>query len=123
MKTAFYAVALGAALVLTASTASVRAEDRDCAVDLKSLCAGIAPGERAHSCVHTVAHQRTLRGLLVKAVEGCMGRQGVRSGHPALLPRRHIWQHFRLHEAASWRDQRPMQGERWRSLPPPPAIR
>jgi hypothetical protein len=44
MKTAFYAVALGAALVLTASTASVRAEERDCAVDIKALCAGVAPG-------------------------------------------------------------------------------
>jgi hypothetical protein len=44
MKTAFYAVALGVALVLTASTASVQAEDRDCTVDLKSLCADIAPG-------------------------------------------------------------------------------
>ena len=32
MKSAFYTVALGAAIVLTASTASVRAEDRDCAV-------------------------------------------------------------------------------------------
>jgi len=45
MRTALYTVALGAALLLTASTASVRAEDRDCTVDLKSMCAGIAPGE------------------------------------------------------------------------------
>jgi Cysteine rich repeat len=44
MKTAFYAGALGAALVIMASTASVQAEERDCAVDIKSLCAGIAPG-------------------------------------------------------------------------------
>ena len=44
MKTAFYTVALGAALLLTASTASVQAEVRDCAVDIKSLCAGIQPG-------------------------------------------------------------------------------
>ena len=44
MRTAFYTVALGAALLLTASTASVRAEDRDCTVDLKSMCAGITPG-------------------------------------------------------------------------------
>ncbi len=36
MKTAFYAFAFGAALVLTASTASVQAEDRDCTVDLKA---------------------------------------------------------------------------------------
>ena len=45
MKTAFWTAALGAALLLTASPASVRAEDRDCTVDLKSMCAGIAPGE------------------------------------------------------------------------------
>jgi hypothetical protein len=52
MKKVFYAVALGAALLLTASTASVQAEDRDCTVDLKSLCAGIAPGGgRVHACI------------------------------------------------------------------------
>ena len=45
MRTAFYAIALGITLTLTASTASVRAEDRDCTVDLKSMCAGITPGE------------------------------------------------------------------------------
>jgi hypothetical protein len=45
MRSAFYTVVLGAAMVLTASTASVRAEDRDCTVDLKSVCADIAPGE------------------------------------------------------------------------------
>ena len=45
MKTVFYAVAFGATLICTASTASVQAEDRDCTVDLKSMCAGIAPGE------------------------------------------------------------------------------
>ena len=45
MKTAFYAFALCSALVLTASTVSVQAEDRDCTVDLKAVCAGIAPGE------------------------------------------------------------------------------
>ena len=45
MKSAFYTVVLGAAMVLTASTASVRAEDRDCTVDLKAVCADIAPGE------------------------------------------------------------------------------
>jgi hypothetical protein len=54
LKTAFYAVALGATLLLTASTASVQAEDRDCTVDLKSLCAGVAPGEgRVHECIES----------------------------------------------------------------------
>ena len=52
MKTAFYAFALCSALVLMASTAPVQAEDRDCAVDLKSLCAGITPGGgRVHACI------------------------------------------------------------------------
>ena len=50
MKTAFYAAALGAALLLTASTASVQAEDRDCTVDLKAVCAGIAPGVNCTQC-------------------------------------------------------------------------
>ena len=52
MKAAFYSLALGAALLVTASTASVRAEDRDCTVDLKALCAGVAPGEgRIQACI------------------------------------------------------------------------
>ena len=51
MKKAFYSLALGAALLLTTSTASVPAEDY-CAVDLKSLCAGITPGGgRVHACI------------------------------------------------------------------------
>jgi len=59
MKTTFYAVALGAALVLTAATASVQAEDRDCTVDLKSMCAGIAPGEgHIRACIQ--AHMSEL---------------------------------------------------------------
>ena len=59
MKTAFYTVALGAALLLTASTASVRAEDRDCTVDLKSMCAGITPGEgHIRACIE--AHMSEL---------------------------------------------------------------
>ena len=59
MKKAFYAVALGAALVLTASTASVQAEDTYCTVDLKSMCAGIAPGEgHIRACIQ--AHMSEL---------------------------------------------------------------
>ena len=110
MKTAFYTVALGAALLLTASTASVRAEDRDCTVDLKSMCAGIAPGEgHIRACIE--AHMSELSvGCSSKVVEGCMGLLGVQRGHPALLPPGDVRQHFRLYEAASWRDQRPMQG-------------
>jgi hypothetical protein len=59
---------------------------------------------------HPGAHERALRGLLIKVVEGCMGLRGVQGGHPALLPSSHVRQHYRLYEAASWRDQRPMQG-------------
>ena len=44
MKKVLYSLALGAALLVTTSAASVQAEERDCAVDIKSLCAGIAPG-------------------------------------------------------------------------------
>ena len=59
MKTAFYTVALGAALLLTASTALVQAEDRDCTVDLKSMCAGVAPGEgHIRACIQ--AHMSEL---------------------------------------------------------------
>ncbi len=86
MKTALYTAALGAALLLTASTAPVQAEVRDCAVDIKSLCAGIPARRRACSRVPAVAHQRTLCRLLVNSVKGCMDRQGVRRGHPPLLP-------------------------------------
>ena len=49
MKTAFYTVALGAALLLTGSrrgrAGRVFTSERDCTVDVKSLCAGVAPGE------------------------------------------------------------------------------
>ena len=111
MRTALYTVALGAALLLTASTASVRAEDRDCTVDLKSLCAGIAPGGGTHSRVYPVAHERTLRGLFDQGLSKAAWDFGrVHRGHPALLPPSHVRQHHRLHEAASRRGQRPMQG-------------
>jgi hypothetical protein len=57
MKTSFYAVAFGAALLLGGS-GGVRAEmitaERDCAVDIKSLCAGITPGGgRVLACVQS----------------------------------------------------------------------
>ena len=59
MRNALYTLALGAALLLMASTASVRAEDRDCTVDLKSMCAGIAPGEgHIRACIQ--AHMSQL---------------------------------------------------------------
>jgi hypothetical protein len=59
MKTATCAIALGAALLLTGSTAAVEARGggggggpQVCAVDLKTLCAGITPGEgRIRACM------------------------------------------------------------------------
>ena len=50
MKTTIYAVALGAALLLTGSwSASAQdlglfATERDCSTDIQSLCAGVKPG-------------------------------------------------------------------------------
>ena len=49
MKTAFYAVALGAALLLMGSVGASAQEglftsERDCATDVQSLCAGVKPG-------------------------------------------------------------------------------
>ena len=52
MKAAFYTLALGAGLFLAASTALVQAEERDCAVDIKNLCAGVTPGGgRVLACI------------------------------------------------------------------------
>ncbi len=58
MKTASIAVALGAALLLSASTVTVNAMGgschlrKTCAVDLDALCAGVTPGEgRARACL------------------------------------------------------------------------
>jgi hypothetical protein len=49
MKTTFYAVALGAALLLTGSMGASAQEglftsERDCTTDVQSLCAGVKPG-------------------------------------------------------------------------------
>src|SRR6516162_1454049 len=50
MKTAFYALALGATLLLTGSWGAsaqglgVFDTQRDCATDIQSLCAGVKPG-------------------------------------------------------------------------------
>ena len=104
--------ALGATLLLSGSTAAVSATphtlSRYCAVDLNSLCAGIKPGEgRIHA--PTVAHQRTLCGVLGKAFQGRLGSKRVPRGYPTFLPPRRLWEHCKLHEAASWRGQRSLQ--------------
>jgi hypothetical protein len=50
MKTMFYAIALGAGLLLTGSWAAsaqglgIFDTQRDCATDIQSLCAGVKPG-------------------------------------------------------------------------------
>ncbi len=49
MRTAFYTVALGAALLLTSTGSSSAQEglftsERDCTTDVSSLCAGVKPG-------------------------------------------------------------------------------
>jgi len=66
MKTVWSAVALGAALLLSASTVAVNAMGgggchlrKTCAVDLDSLCAGVTPGEgRVPACLR--AHMANL---------------------------------------------------------------
>lgn len=69
--------ALGATLLLSGSTAAISATQhtlsRYCAVDLKSLCAGIAPGEgRIHAC----AYSRTSASSLSAARQGFQGPPG-----------------------------------------------
>ena len=66
MKTVWFAVAFGAALLLSASTVAVNAMGggschlrKTCAVDLNSLCAGVRPGEgRIPACLR--AHMANL---------------------------------------------------------------
>ena len=66
MKTVWSAVALGAALLLPASTVAVNAMGgggchlrKTCPVDLDSLCAGVTPGEgRVPACLR--AHMANL---------------------------------------------------------------
>ncbi len=66
MKSASSAVALGAALLLWASTVAVNATGggschlrKTCAVDLDSLCAGVTPGEgRVRACL--MAHMANM---------------------------------------------------------------
>ena len=110
MRTAFYTVALSAALL----THSFDCIGSSGGPGLHSRSQVPVRGYRArrgtHSCVPPGAHQRTLRRLLIQVVEGCMGLRRMPRGHPALLPPGHIRQHFRLHEAASRRGQRPVQG-------------
>ena len=65
MKAAFYAIALGVALLLAGSTVGVKARGgggappQQCAVDLRSLCGGITPGGgRIRACI--MSHMSSL---------------------------------------------------------------
>ena len=116
MKTAFYygrarrSVAAHGFCGRERRTRIVRPRRTGTARSISRPCAREYARRGAHFGLRTVAHQRTFRRLLVKAVEGRMGRLGVPCGHPALLPRCEIWRHRRLHEAASRRGERPVQG-------------
>ena len=56
--------------------------ERDCAVDIKSLCAGVAPGEgRILACLQSHVARRTLRGLFDNSVEGHLDRPAMRRRH------------------------------------------
>ena len=107
MRTALYTVALGAALLLTASTAGGGGSpDRDCTADVRSMCAGIARGGRIRACIQrTSAISRWL-------LASCRRRHGSAeckgtSSTSAPPPRTAT---FRLHETASRRGQRPCRG-------------
>jgi hypothetical protein len=67
--------ALGATLLLSGSTAAVGAAphalSRFCAVDLKSLCAGIAPGEgRIRACLESHISKLSESLILARALHG-----------------------------------------------------
>ena len=115
MRTAFYTVALGAALLLT-GTGSAGAQEglftseRDCTTDVSSLCAGVKPGGGTRSRLFAVPCRRTLRWLFDNSVEGHLDRAAMRRGHSSILPHRHVRQRRRLHETAPRRGQRDLQG-------------
>jgi hypothetical protein len=98
MKAAYYAIALGAALVLAGSTVGVKARGggggppQECAVDLRSLCEGITPGGgRIRACI--MSHMGSLSSAcsaklsratyVAQACEADVTRfcGGVKSGH------------------------------------------
>ena len=118
MRTAFYTVALGAALLLTGTGSAgaqeglgLFATERDCTTDLQSLCAGVRARRRTHSRLFAVAcrGRRPLRRLFDNSVEGHLDRPAMRRRHSAILPKRHIRQRRRLHETASRPGERPLQ--------------
>ena len=117
MKTVWFAVAFGAAVLLSASTVAVNAMGggschlpKTCAVDLNSLCASVPVGDgRLPACEG--AHGQSFGALLRQAFEGSLCRHDMRSGRQAFLRQRHIRRrpHRVVHADASRRSQQLMQ--------------
>ena len=115
MRTAFYTVALGAALLLTGTEAQARR--KGCSprsgiapADVSSLCAGVKPGGGTRSRLFAVPYRRTLRWLFDNSVEGHLDRRSNAPGTFINSAPSHVRQRRRLHETASWRGQRPCRG-------------
>ena len=116
MRTAFYTVVLGAALLLTGFRTR-QSRRKGCSprtgiapVDLKFPLRGRQARRRARSRLFPVPCERPLCGLLDQFCRRPSGPRRMRRGHSALLPHRHVRQRRRLHETASWRGQRDLQG-------------
>ena len=117
MKPVWFAVAFGAALLLSASTVAVNAMGggschlpKTCAVDLNSLCASVPVGDgRLPACEG--AHGQSFGALLRQAFEGSLCGHDMRSGRQAFLRQRHIRRrpHRVVHADASRRSQQLMQ--------------
>ena len=105
--------ALGATLLLSGSTAAVSATphtlSRYCAVDLQSLCAGIKPGEgRIHACLQSHISELSV-GCSARLSRAAWVAKECHADIQRFLPPRRLWEHCKLHEAASWRGQRSLQ--------------
>ncbi len=114
MRTAFYTVALSAALLLTGSWGRGRAGrvvhlgaglHLRCPVPVR----GRQARRRARSRLFAIPCQRTLRGLFDNPIESHLDRAAMRGGHSSILSHRHIRRRLQLHEAAPRRGQRHLQ--------------
>ena len=115
MRTALYTVALGAALLLTGVGSAGAQEgmftsERDCASDVGSLCAGVKPGGGHVLACLPVPYRRPLRWLFDDSVEGHLDSATMRRGHSSILPHGHVRERRGLHETASRRGERDLQG-------------
>ena len=73
MRTALYTVALSAALLLTASNRIGSSGGPGLHSRSQVHVRGYCARRGTHSCMHPGAHERAVRGLLIKAVEGRHG--------------------------------------------------